>query len=67
MSLVEALQQALKNKTLSVTEAEDAVQRLGYRSRSANFRVIVNQALLANPKIFRKVSRGQYTVRTGRK
>ena len=62
MNLVEALAQLLKGKTMSVTDAAEAVQRAGYKSSSANFRLIVNQALLKSPK-FKKVSRGQYTAK----
>src|SRR5262245_29360142 len=36
----------------------DAVQKAGYKTNSSNFRVIVNQALLANRKLFKKVARG---------
>src|SRR4051812_40721243 len=38
MSLEEALAKALSGKTLSVTEAAEAVQRAGYRTSAANFR-----------------------------
>lgn len=62
-SLVDALQEVLTGNTMSVTEVSDAVQKAGYRTTSANFRTIVNQALLANPKVFRKVSRGKYTAK----
>jgi hypothetical protein len=61
-SLVEVLASVLKGKTLGVPEAADAVLATGYRSNAANFRLIVNQTLLKN-KRFRKVSRGQYTVK----
>jgi hypothetical protein len=60
MSLVEALKQALKGRTLSVGDAIEAVGKLGYKSNSKTFRVIVNQALLANRKLFKKVGRGLY-------
>jgi hypothetical protein len=62
VSLVEALAQTLKGKTLGVAEAADAVLATGYTSNAANFRLIVNQTLLKN-KQFKKVSRGQYTVK----
>ena len=61
MSLVEALQKTLRGTTLGVTEAGDAVRRAGYKTTSPNFRTIVNQALIKYPKLFKKVSRGQYT------
>ena len=63
LNLVESLRNLLQGNTLSVVEAADAVKKAGYKSKSANFRVIVNQALLANRKAFRKVGRGQYTAR----
>jgi hypothetical protein len=60
-SLVESLRAVLSGKTYSVTDVAQAVQDAGYKTKSANFRTIVNQALLANPKIFRKIARGEYT------
>jgi hypothetical protein len=33
----------------------------GYRANAANFRVIVNQTLLKNKSIFKKLGRGRYT------
>jgi hypothetical protein len=60
MSLPEALQRLLRGKTMSVTEASVAVQRAGYRTGAANFRTMVNAALLKGDR-FRKVSRGKYT------
>jgi hypothetical protein len=48
---------------MSVTDVAEAVKQAGYKTTSSNFRVIVNQALLANPKVFRKVARGEYTAR----
>jgi hypothetical protein len=62
-SLVEMLRKTLAGNTMSVTEAANAVQRAGYKTKSGNFRVIVNQALLSNSKLFRKVARGEYTAR----
>lgn len=61
MNLVEALQKTLKGKTMGVTELAQAVQDNGYKTSAANFRTIVNQALIKHPKIFKKVSRGQYS------
>ncbi len=63
LNLVEALGKVLKRETLSVTDAATAVQRIGYRTTSPNFRTIVNQALLANRRVFKKMGRGQYTAR----
>lgn len=62
MNLVEALAKVLDGKTLSVTEACEAVQQAGYRTSSKTFRVIVNQTLLKSPR-FRKIARGQYTLK----
>lgn len=63
MSLVDALQKELTGKTMGVSEVAESVQASGYQTTSANFRTIVNQALITNPRIFRKVSRGQYTAK----
>lgn len=63
MTLADALHKVLKRKTLSVIEATAAVKKSGYRSKSANLRVMVNQQLLAKRKRFKKVARGQYTAR----
>lgn len=60
VSLIDALAQTLKGKTMSVTEAAEAVQRDGYKTTSPNFRTMVNAALL-NKKRFKRVARGQYT------
>lgn len=61
MNLAEALGKVLSGKTMSVTDAAEAVQRAGYRTSADNFRTIVNQALIRGP--FKKVSRGQYTAK----
>jgi len=63
MSLVDALKKAMAGKTMGVTEAAEAAKKVGYRSSSANFRNIVNQTLLKNPDVFKKVDRGQYAVK----
>ena len=60
MTLPDALHQVLSGTTMSVTEAADAVRAAGYQSNAANFRTMVNQALLKD-KRFKKVARGQYT------
>lgn len=60
-NLVESLRRVLTGKTYSVTDVSEAVQKAGYKTTSPNFRTIVNQALISNPKIFKKVARGQYT------
>lgn len=63
MNLVDALAQTLKGKTMGVSEVSDAVQANGYKTTSPNFRTIVNQALISNPKVFKKIARGQYTAK----
>lgn len=62
VQLLDALKSILKGKTMSVTEAAEAVQKAGYQTSSANFRTIVNQTLINNlKKGFKRVGRGQYT------
>ncbi len=61
MTLTESLQKVLKGKTMGVTEVAAAVQKAGYKTNAENFRTIVNQTLIKNPKMFKKVARGQYT------
>lgn len=63
MNLVDSLAQVLKNKTMSVTEVTAEVQKAGYLTTAANFRTIVNQALIREKKTFKKISRGQYTAK----
>jgi hypothetical protein len=60
-SLVEALAKVLSGKTMGVTEVADAVRKAGYNTNAANFRTIVNQALIKHKNKFKKVDRGQYT------
>lgn len=62
-TLTEALAEVLKGTEMSVTEAAEAVQRAGYRTSSSNFRTIVNQTLLREDKVFKKVGRGVYTAK----
>ena len=47
---------------MKVSDIADAVQATGYRSSSANFRGIVNQALIKD-KRFTSASRGMYQVK----
>jgi hypothetical protein len=63
MNLVESLAKVLKGKEMSVTDVTQAVQQAGYMTTAANFRTIVNQALIREKKKFKKVSRGMYTAR----
>jgi hypothetical protein len=60
-SLVEALHKVLSGKTMDVTEVAEAVRKAGYNTNAANFRTIVNQALIKHKNKFKKVERGQYT------
>ncbi len=62
-NLVDSLLDTLNGKTMSVTDATRAVQEDGYMTTAANFRTIVNQALIREKKKFKKISRGQYTAR----
>jgi len=62
MPLEDALAKLLKNRTMSVTDATEAVQQAGHKTSAENFRTIVNQTLINSPK-FKSVSRGQYTAK----
>lgn len=62
MTLPDALAQVLSGVEMSVTEASEAVRASGYQSTAANFRTMVNQALLKD-KRFIKVARGRYTAK----
>lgn len=66
MNLEESLIKLLKNKTMSVTDTAENVQKAGYRTTSPNFRTIVNQTLINSPA-FKRVSRGKYTVKANYK
>ena len=61
-NLMDALAKTLDGKTMSVTDAAEQVQREGYRTTSPSFRTIVNQTLINSGK-FKRVSRGQYTLK----
>jgi hypothetical protein len=62
MTLTGALEKVLSNKTMSVVDAAQAVQKIGYRTNSNNFRTQVNIALIKSGK-FKRVGRGQYTAK----
>ncbi len=62
MNLADSMGKVLKGKTMGVSELADAVQKAGYKTTAANFRTIVNQTLIRDDR-FKKVSRGQYTVK----
>ncbi len=61
-NLADSLGQVLKNTIMNVTSVALEVQKAGYRTTSPNFRTIVNQTLLKDPR-FKRVSRGKYTVK----
>jgi hypothetical protein len=61
MTLNESLSKLLKGKTMSVTDAAEAVQKAGYRTNSNNFRTQVNIALIKGP--FKRAGRGMYASR----
>ncbi|MFZ4429005.1 MAG: hypothetical protein ACOYPS_01495 [Phycisphaerales bacterium] len=61
VSLVEALAAVLKGKTMTVSNAAEAVKKSGYKTNAANFRVMVNQTFIKHRNIFKKVSHGHYT------
>jgi hypothetical protein len=62
MTLAQALTKAVGSKGMSVADAAEAVQKLGYRTNSSNFRTQVNLALINSGKV-KRVGRGQYAVR----
>ncbi|HMN97271.1 MAG TPA: hypothetical protein PKC43_12500 [Phycisphaerales bacterium] len=62
-SLVDALHKVMTGKTLGVAEAAKAVLDEGYKTKSSNFRTVVNQTLLVNKDRFKKVERGRYTAK----
>jgi len=53
----------LRGKTMSVPEMAEAAKKAGYKSKSKNFRTIISLALISHRKMFKRVSRGQYTAR----
>jgi hypothetical protein len=60
-SLVASLATLLKGKKMGVAAAAAAVQKAGYKTNAANFRTMVNIALIKNKRMFKKVDRGIYT------
>jgi hypothetical protein len=63
MNLVDAMAKLLNGKTMGVTEIAEAVQKAGYQTTSPSFRTIVNQTLINNKNVFKRVERGQYTAK----
>lgn len=62
-SLVSILHGILQGKTMDVAGMMQAAVKAGHKSKSKNFRTIVNLAMLNNRKLFRRVSRGKYTAK----
>jgi YD repeat-containing protein len=62
-SLPMVLHGLLQGKTMSVPEMAEAAKSAGHKSKSKNFRTIVSLALLNHKKMFKRVSRGQYTAK----
>jgi hypothetical protein len=62
-SLPALLQSLLRGKTMSVPDMADAAKKAGHKTKSKNFRTIVSLAILNNQKMFKRVSRGQYTAK----
>ena len=62
-SLPVLLHSMLNGRTMGVPEMAEAAIKAGHKSKSKNFRTIVSLALLNNRKIFKRVSRGQYTAK----
>jgi hypothetical protein len=61
VGLPESLAAVLKGKTMTVSEAAEAVKKAGYKTNAVNFRVMVNQAFIKHKKLFKKVKHGHYT------
>lgn len=59
VNLVEALKQAMGNRTMTISEAADAVLKAGYSTTSQFFRQIVNITLIRSGE-FARVARGKY-------
>jgi len=60
--LLEALKRAMDGKTMSVTQAADAVLKAGYSTTSPSFRQIVNSTLIRSGA-FTRVERGRYRLK----
>ncbi len=66
LNLADSLVDVLSKQTLSVTNVAEEVQAQGYHTTSPNFRTIVNQTLIKDPRI-KRVGRGLYTSKGGGK
>lgn len=65
-TLADALATVLEGKRMRVAEAIRAVREAGYQSDAANFRIMVNQVLIKDPR-FERVEHGVYTCAAPRK
>ena len=63
MPLHAALHNVLNGTTMGVSEVAQAVQKAGYKTRSENFRTMVNITLLKRKDLFKKKGRGKYTAK----
>jgi hypothetical protein len=66
MSLVETLEQVLSgaSEPMKVGDIVDAVLKAGYRTKSDNFRSIVNQTLIKERQLFTSAGRGLYQAKS---
>ncbi len=63
MSLPDAMAKVMsKDKAMSVSQIEQAVNKIGYRSVSTTFKTIIFQALAKDAR-FKKMARGQYVLK----
>lgn len=62
-SLAARLHELLRGRTMSVQDMAAAVKKAGHKSKSKNFNTVVGLAILTHKKMFRRVSRGQYTAK----
>lgn len=59
--LRDTIAKVLSGKTMTVGQIADAVVKAGYVTSSPNFRMMVNQQLITNKKLFKRVGRGEYS------
>jgi len=62
-SLATRLHEILQGRTMNVADMAEAVKKAGHKSKSKNFRTVVGLALIGHKKMFKRVSRGQYTAK----
>lgn len=62
-SLATVLQSVLRGNTMNVAQMAEAAVKAGYKSSSKNFKTVIGLTLLKNKKLYKRVSRGQYTAR----